>query len=170
MTTVLTVGGVGRQQRAADTIDVEPDEAEETLPFLANNSSGGVGRRHANSPTGSTSQGVVSNTTAITTKRGQVLWFLLLFLGFSLAVSGYAKLLDITFRGGRQLHELSFTCVTSGVAASTAGVTGHLVERISSSSIRNNGNGRRRHVPFWYFVVLCLSSALSSFLSRASLQ
>ena len=91
------------------------------------------------------------------TKCGQVVWFLLLFLGVMVIYLLYSKLWDYLVQRGSRLHAPSLLLVTSGVSCVAAAVVETALGRPTT-----------RRLPLAYFCILALLGMLSSYLYRQS--
>lgn len=133
---------------------VKPDDLYRTsraLPVDRRRPSSSGGRPSSSSPPSSSSSDSKS-------KRSDLLWLALCFLGIMLSFVCYGLLLEYTTSGGRKLHELSFLFVTSALYTVTAAAGRYVRDETPTT------------IPPARFAVLGLTSMGSTFCSVRSLR
>ena len=99
-----------------------------------------------------------SMTTTPHTKKSELFWLLVCFLGIMASFVCYGLLLEYATSGGRKLHELSFLFVTSGLYTVTAAAGRYVRDETPTS------------IPPARFAILGLTSMGSTFFSVRSLR
>ena len=146
-------------------LEVEsPDDAEDRQDHLTSNDGALYPRHHhpysddAHSPTTTAKTNPPPLPATASASKTEMVWLFICFFGIMASFVCYGLLLEYTTSGGRQLHELSFLFVTSGLYTLTAAAGRYVRDETPTT------------IPPARFAVLGLTSMGSTFCSVRSLR
>ena len=148
-----------QEDEHADALHHNAPYVDDPKDELAVESSMNSSRSNSNSMYPSSSQKETHNTeTHASSNYSDIVWLTICFLGIMASFVCYGLLLEYTTSGGRNLHELSFLFVTSGLYTLTAAAGRYVRDETPST------------IPPARFALLGLTSMGSTFCSVRSLR